>query len=254
MHKARFVASRKTERHYCKETRLKRYCKNIDITDRNFIEKAVFKCLDTRMDRRDTMKLLSEQGLVIGSYLNKNLASYYLSVAYHYVTEQCYKERRGKRKRLLSHALWYADDCILIGKDLRDLKMCQRKYEKFLKEKLHVEVKPNTKVIDLKTGYIDIVGFKISRKNATMRASNFRRIRKNLKRINQYTADNIPLHEARAFNSRTGSFKHLDMLQYIKDNNIIELLDSCNNTIRAKTERRTICEKWYSIQNRTALK
>ena len=52
---------------------------------------------------------------------------------------------------------------------------------------------------------IDIVGFKISRKNATMRASNFRRIRKNLKRINQYTADNIPLHEARAFNSRTGS-------------------------------------------------
>lgn len=60
MHKARFVASRKTERHYCKETRLKRYCKNIDITDRNFIEKAVFKCLDTRMDRRDTMKLLSE--------------------------------------------------------------------------------------------------------------------------------------------------------------------------------------------------
>lgn len=197
---------------------------------------------------------MSEQGLVIGSYLNKNLASYYLSVAYHYVTEQCYKERRGKRKRLLSHALWYADDCILIGKDLRDLKMCQRKYEKFLKEKLHVEVKPNTKVIDLKTGYIDIVGFKISRKNATMRASNFRRMRKNLKRINQYTADNIPLHEARAFNSRTGSFKHLDMLQYIKDNNITELLDSCNNTIRAKTERRTICEKWYSIQNRTALK
>lgn len=407
----------KTERHYCKETRLKRYCKNIDITDRNFIEKAVFKCLDTRMDRRDTMKLLSEyinipypdikriaektyyqkylngaiqtlidgirqeildrkykvkpifyrnkidgnsgklrrigiqdvkqqiydyiacetlwemfeakigyyqtealngkgqltalkairkwlsdpdmryaiqsdirqfytsidkevlktmlsrdvndepllhltfflidmseQGLVIGSYLNKNLASYYLSVAYHYVTEQCYKERRGKRKRLLSHALWYADDCILIGKDLRDLKMCQRKYEKFLKEKLHVEVKPNTKVIDLKTGYIDIVGFKISRKNATMRASNFRRMRKNLKRINRYTADNIPLHEARAFNSRSGSFKHLDMLQYIKDNNITELLDSCNNTIRAKTERRTICEKWYSIQNRTALK
>lgn len=60
MRKARFVASRKTERHYCKETRLKRYCKNIDITDRNFIEKAVFKCLDTRMDRRDTMKLLSE--------------------------------------------------------------------------------------------------------------------------------------------------------------------------------------------------
>ena len=59
-----------------------------------------------------------------------------------------------------------------------------------------MEVKANTKAIDLKTGYIDIVGFKISRKNATMRAANFRRMRKNLKRINRYTADNIPLHEA----------------------------------------------------------
>lgn len=399
MHKARFVASRKTERHYCKETRLKRYCKHIDITNREFIEKAVYKCLGTRMERRDTIKMLaeytglpyttikriadkpylqkylhgaiqtlvdgirqeildknykikdihyknkidgnsgklrrigiqhvkqqiydyiaceglwklfeakigyyqtealtgkgqitalkalkkwladseiryaiqsdirqfypsidkgilkallkrdvdnepllhltfflidtSEHGLIIGSYLNKNLASYYVSYAYHYVTENCYKQRRGKRKRLLSHALWYADDCVILGKDLRDLKMCQRMYTKYLKDSLHLTVKPDVKIIDLKTDYIDIVGFKISRKNATMRASNFRRMRRNLKRVQSYEPDNIPLHEAQSLMSRTAPMTELNLFHFIKRNHITATWKDCSNTIRAKTK------------------
>lgn len=39
---------------------MKRTCKNIDISDRKFIEKAVWDCLNGKMSRKDTIGLLSE--------------------------------------------------------------------------------------------------------------------------------------------------------------------------------------------------
>ena len=38
---------------------MKRYCKNIDITDRNLISKATYKCLKDKYTRNDTLELLS---------------------------------------------------------------------------------------------------------------------------------------------------------------------------------------------------
>lgn len=38
---------------------MKRYCKNIDITDRNLISKATYKCLKDKYIRNDTLELLS---------------------------------------------------------------------------------------------------------------------------------------------------------------------------------------------------
>ena len=39
---------------------MKRYCKNIDITDRNLISKATYKCLKDKYTRNDTLELLSD--------------------------------------------------------------------------------------------------------------------------------------------------------------------------------------------------
>lgn len=39
---------------------MKRYCKNVDITDREFIRKAVYKCLDGKMNRRDSVRMFAE--------------------------------------------------------------------------------------------------------------------------------------------------------------------------------------------------
>lgn len=39
---------------------MKRYCKNIDITDRDLISKATYKCLKDKYDRNDSLELLSD--------------------------------------------------------------------------------------------------------------------------------------------------------------------------------------------------
>ena len=184
------------------------------------------------------------KGLAIGSYLSQLLACYYLSLAYHYVTEQCYRIRKHKdgtqsRVNLVDHALWFADDCVLLGSNLKDLKKAHKLYAQFCKDKLHIEVKAEIKIIDLRTGYIDMMGYKVSRKNVTIRSSDFIRMRRNQKRVESYPDYNIPLHEARGFSSRSGALLHSDSKHYCKCTGALETKQKCNEIISRKA--RTNC-------------
>ena len=58
MNEAVFGVSRKTESPL-KNNRMKRYCKAIDITDRGLISTAVYKCLNKKYKRNDTLRLFS---------------------------------------------------------------------------------------------------------------------------------------------------------------------------------------------------
>ena len=184
-----------------------------------------------------------DKGLAIGSYLSQLLACYYLSLAYHYVTEQCYRIRKHKdgtqsRVNLVEHALWFADDCILLGSNLKDLKKAHKLYAQFCMDKLHIEVKPDIKIIDLRTEYIDIMGYKVSRKNVTIRSSDFIRLRRNQKRVESYTDDYIPLHEARGFSSRSGALIHSDSKYYCKRTGALETKQKCNEIISRNARRK----------------
>ena len=184
-----------------------------------------------------------DKGLAIGSYLSQLLACYYLSLAYHYVTEQCYRIRKHKdgtqsRVNLVEHALWFADDCILLGSNLKDLKKAHKLYAQFCMDKLHIEVKPDIKIIDLRTGYIDMMGYKVSRKNVTIRSSDFIRLRRNQKRVESYHDYYIPLHEARGFSSRSGALMHSDSKHYCKRTGALETKQKCNEIISIKARRK----------------
>lgn len=183
-------------------------------------------------------------GLAIGSVLSQHLAAYYLSGAYHYVTEQCYRIRvhndgTVSRVNLLCHVVWFADDCVMFGSNLKDLKRVHRMYEKYARDVLHVDVKPDDKVIDLRTQYVDVMGYKISKRNVTIRSSDFIRIRRNQKRVAKYArdGDDIPLHEARGFASRSGALKHTNSKRYIKRTNADYIKSLCNDTISMRTRR-----------------
>lgn len=184
-----------------------------------------------------------DKGLAIGSYLSQLLACYYLSLAYHYVTEQCYRIRKHKdgtesRINLVDHALWFADDCVLLGSNIKDLKKAHKLYAQFCMDKLHIEVKPDIKIIDLRTEYIDMMGYKVSRKNVTIRSSDFIRLRRNQKRVESYSDDYIPLHEARGFSSRSGALIHSDSKYYCKRTGALETKQKCNEIIRIKARRK----------------
>ena len=183
-----------------------------------------------------------KKGLSIGSVLSQNLAAYMLSYAYHYVTEQCYRIRKHKdgtesRVNLADHVMWFADDCVMLGSNLKDLKKANKLYTKYAKDVLHLEVKSEIKIIDLQTGYIDVMGYKISRKNVTMRSSDFLRMRRNQKRVEKYPEDYIPLHEARGFASRSGALKHSDTKHYAKRAGAYETKNKCNRIISIKSRR-----------------
>ena len=184
-----------------------------------------------------------DKGLAIGSYLSQLLACYYLSLAYHYVTEQCYRIRKHKngtesRINLVEHALWFADDCVLLGSNLKDLKKAHKLYAQFCMDKLYIEVKPDIKIIDLRTEYIDMMGYKVSRKNVTIRSSDFIRLRRNQKRVESYHDDYIPLHEARGFSSRSGALIHSDSKHYCKRTGALETKQKCNEIISIKARRK----------------
>ena len=183
-----------------------------------------------------------DKGLAIGSYLSQLLACYYLSYAYHYVTEQCYRIRKHKdgsqsRVNLVDHVLWFADDCVMLGSNLKDLKKAQKLYTQFAKNKLHVEVKPEVKIIDLRTEYIDVMGYKVSRRNVTIRSSDFIRMRRNQKRVEKYTRNMIPLYEARGFSSRSGALEHTDSKHYCKRTGALKTKKKCNEIISRKSRR-----------------
>lgn len=179
-----------------------------------------------------------ERGLSIGSYLSQFLANYYLSLAYHYASECIFKIRRQrngieKRARLVHHVLFFMDDVIFIGASLKDLKMAEKKYRTFVSKELGLEIKETSKYIDLSKDYVDMMGFKISRRNLTIRASNFRRLRRNLKRVDRLkrSGKEIPLKLARVTASRSGFLGHTDSRHFCKRSNAQELMRICNNVI-----------------------
>lgn len=118
-----------------------------------------------------------EQGLCIGSYLSQYLGNYYLSYLYHYIEDNCFMYRRGKRVNFISHKLFYADDIILFSPNLKNLQKARKMANEFLNKTLHLRFKTENN-FHRRTEMIDMVGYKITIKSTTIRKRNFKRIRR----------------------------------------------------------------------------
>lgn len=99
-------------------------------------------------------------GLIIGSLLSQFLANYVLSYAYRFVMG-LHKERRGKKIRLIYHALFYMDDILLMGTDRRNVLMAARALVRYMRRELGLEIKPNWHVKDHNLEPIDMMGFTV---------------------------------------------------------------------------------------------
>lgn len=187
-----------------------------------------------------------EHGLSIGSYLSQYLANYYLSYAYHFVSEQCYRIRKKKdgttkRVNLADYVLCFMDDFISLGTNKKDIKKAKLEYEKYCRDMLGLEVKDTARFIDLKTDYIDMMGFKISRKSTTMRASNFRRFRRNVDKVYKLIKTNkpIPFKLAKSTASRWGSMKYSNGEKFKRQHHVDLVLKECNKVISMHDRRKS---------------
>jgi hypothetical protein len=80
------------------------------------------------------------------------------------------------------------DDILIIGKSAKDLKMAGKMVENHLNETLGLAIKENTRIINLTTEYVDMMGYKVSRKNITVRSRIFIKIRANIKLLKRLIA------------------------------------------------------------------
>ena len=163
-----------------------------------------------------------EKGLSIGSYLSQYLANFYMSFAYHYISETCVKTRitkhNGKKSiRLIRSVLIYMDDIFITASNLKYLKIAVDKFKKWISEFLSVNIKPNESWIDFKNGYVDMMGFLISKRKTIVRPSIFRKFRRSI--VKARKQKKIKKQQAYRIVSRWGWLANSDCKHFIKRSN-----------------------------------
>lgn len=180
-----------------------------------------------------------EEGLCIGSYLCQYLANYFLSYAYHYVTEMLYVERRGKRQNLIHHALFYMDDIILFGSNKKHVRKAVMLFEKYLNEELGLSLKPTYQLFPLDSRPIDMMGYKIYTYKTIVR----KRIFDNANKVNMRNKgkNEITLEDSYKIISYYGYFKHTYSKKYIKkvklDKSLKIAKEVISNEAKSKLQR-----------------
>jgi len=219
-------------RHFYQTVRLDRLSAMLHdtIKDRRFLD-----VMDQIVYSASNGDELSPKGLAIGYYSSPWLANYYLTPLDRYITGQLSKSRRGKRIRTVKHYIRYVDDLLLMGNSVNDLRRAVRKIIDYAASELDLEIKDCWEICEigdllppdasrkmkLKPGTrkVDIVGYCFTKKSTTVRARNFLRIRRLIRRINQRLATElrISLQSAQAVVSRLGWFTHANSRHFLRE-------------------------------------
>ena len=172
-----------------------------------------------------------QDGLIIGSYLSLYSCSYYLSKAYHYASEQLYKNRKKRdgsvtRIRLIYHLQFYVDDIVFFGSSRKDLQKAMEMEEKFLLENMGLTLKPGWRVemadyVDpngKRHGrFVDIMGYRIYRDHITIRRRTFLKIRRTFVRAKIILKRRaLPIDMARRIGSYGGKLDHSDSASFCR--------------------------------------
>lgn len=170
-----------------------------------------------------------KEGLCIGSYLCQYLANYYLSYAYHYVTENLYTERRGKRINMVSHVLFYMDDIIMFSPNKKNLKIASKKLEKYLNKELGLELKPTHQLFPLDSRPIDAMGYQIYTYKTIVRNRIYKKANRVFKKA--LKNENMTLKQAYRIVSYNGYFRHSYSYKYMKKVKLDETLQKAKEVI-----------------------
>jgi RNA-directed DNA polymerase len=115
-----------------------------------------------------------KDGLCIGSYLSQYLANYYISYAYHHITENSYSfraKKNGEKVRInnASHVLFYMDDIIIFSSSVKLLDRVVRDFTHYIHDVLFLKIKEGDGVFRTRTTKVDMMGYCVSIKNTIIR-------------------------------------------------------------------------------------
>ena len=183
------------------------------------IIKAIYRLIDTY-----------DEGLCIGSYLCQYLANYYLSYAWHYIDNNCYTYRRGKRINYVSKKLFYMDDIILFSSNLKNLRKARKMLHNYLKNDLGIRFKSDNNY-HRGDERVDMMGYKISRSHTTIRKRNWKRIRRLLIRYKNQNR-NMTEEVARKLISYNGMIVNSNSTKIKKKYNAVRTINRAKGVIK----------------------
>lgn len=172
-----------------------------------------------------------EKGLSIGSYLSQYLCNLYMSILYHYIMEDPYKTRRGKRTNLVHHCLIYMDDILLIGTRKRDMEMAVKKIMQKADE-MGLTIKDNWHVRNIDEVPIDMMGFKIYRTHTEIRGRIFLRVRCSFRRARKQ----ITFRIAKKCISYYGYLKHTNSKRFQRKWKVRRTIKKCKGVIKNESK------------------
>lgn len=177
-----------------------------------------------------------EKGLSIGSYLSQYLANFYMSFLYRYISENLFYFRNKKcgnikRVRMVSFVLIYMDDIFIIGNNMKFLKMAVKNIRAFAKDALDIKIKEADDWINFrKNGYVDIMGFLISKNKTIARPAIFRRYRRSISMARK--TKKITKDQAQRIISRYGWLKNSDCKHFLMKNSAYSINKKCKELIK----------------------
>ncbi len=201
-------------------------------------------------------KLVStfKEGLSIGSYLSQYLCNLYMSRLYHKISEDMFHERKQrdgtiKRISLVKHKLFYMDDILILGSNIKYIHKAVKHIISFVKKVMGLTIKETWIAFQVKytekknkkdVDFIDMMGFRIYRWHLTIRRRIFKRIRRAYMRINKYIKKKkkITVSMARRCLSLYGYLKNTDSIKFKRKYHVYELNKVCKKVVREYAKRK----------------
>lgn len=158
------------ETEFCLKLDIKKFYPNIDhdilksLLRRKFKDSELLWLLDEIIE--------SAPGLPIGNYLSQYFANFYLTYFDHWLKEDL----------KVKHYFRYADDIVILSGDKNFLHYVFNEIQKYLKEKLNLEINKNYQIFPIKSRGIDFVGYKHFHTHTLLRKSIKKRFARMLKR------------------------------------------------------------------------
>ncbi len=204
-----------------------------------------------------------DRGILIGSPVSKDLCNYFLSYAYHYASEQLFKEtrRRGQMqvKRLISHIIFYMDDITIYSGNKKDLRLSVTKLIAYMRDFLDLTIKSDwiiqkTMYLDgrgkIRGGILDFMGFRFHGGEATeqsyygrqqrhkkvwitMRKNIFLTARRKISKLLKSVKKKIPvkIKFAKSVISVFGWYKNTNMFRYRIRNGVDKAVRIARNIV-----------------------
>ena len=197
MHKSAFYvqesmrkAKREWGEYYILKTDVAKYFNSIN-------KKILLQILERKIKDPKLMWLIKEilyaqkreKGIEIGNYTSQIFANIYLNEVDQYI----------KHELKIKYYARYLDDSILIVQTKKEAKEALRKIEKFLKEKLDLELNKKTQIFKGKQG-VNFCGYKINEYRLKLRDKGKRKLKNKVKKLKKKVKEGkIDSHEAKKY-------------------------------------------------------